>query len=254
MLEQILNMDGDYSIDAAREVLMEQIRIMHPVYENDNGKKSFIDPNDDSFAYGLFWSCDAGIAMWEMDEANADNEDFENPLRFYAPNGTNLWTDNFAIPTYAKNTDAAYAFMNFMLNHENAALNTDYVGSQMIAVGDDYTTLKDDYGVPQPGQPYDIFDAETNYACTIFPTEDNINYSAIMHNFNKQKEKAVNSLMVEVQNKAAQLTEDEGSSVNWFLIAICVLSIGGFTWWLIYKLTHLRPRLKPTPLLCNKTE
>ena len=252
MLEEILNMDGNYSIDAAREVLMEQIRTMHPVYENDNGKKSFVDPNDQSFAYGLFWSCDAGIAMWEMDEANADNEDFENPLRFYAPDGTNLWTDNFAIPTYAKNTDAAYEFMNFMLNHENAAINTDYVGSQMIALGDAIDELKygeDGYGVPEPGNSYDIFDADTNYACTIFPTQNNINYSAIMHNFDKQKEKAVNSLMVEVQNKAAQLTEDEGSSVNWFLVAICILAAGGFTWWLVHKLTHLRPRTKPTLLL-----
>ena len=259
MLEEILNMDGDYSIDAAREVLMEQIRTMHPVYENDNGKKSFVDPNDQSFAYGLFWSCDAGIAMWEMDEANADNEDFENPLRFYAPDGTNLWTDNFAIPTYAKNTDAAYEFMNFMLNHENAAINTDYVGSQMIALGDAIDELKygeDGYGVPEPGTSYDIFKADTNYACTIFPTQNNINYSAIMHNFDKQKEKAVNSLMVEVQNKAAQLTEDEGSSVNWFLVAICILAAGGFTWWLVHKLTHLRPRFKNTLLPDNndKTE
>lgn len=248
MLEEILNMDGNYSIDAAREVLMEQIRTMNPVYENDNGKKSFIDPNDTSFAYGLFWSCDAGIAMWEMDEANADNEDFENPLRFYAPDGTNLWTDNFAIPTYAKNTDAAYEFMNFMLNHENAAINTDYVGSQMIALGDDIDDLKEDYGVPEDDD-YDIFDPDTNYACTIFPTQNNINYSAIMHNFDKQKEKTVNSLMVDVQNKAAQLTEKEGFSVNWFLVAICVLAVGGFTWWLTYKLTHRRPRTKPTLLL-----
>ncbi len=255
MLEEILNMDGDYSIDAARAVLMEQIRTMHPVYENDNGKKSFIDPNNDDFAYGLFWSCDAGIAMWEMDEANADNEDFENPLRFYAPNGTNLWTDNFAIPTYAKNTDAAYEFINFMLNHENAAVNTDYVGSQMIAVGDAIDNLKygeDGYGVPEPGVIYDIFKQETNYACTIFPTEDNITYSAIMHNFDAKKEKAVNSLMVDVQNKAAQLTEEAGTSINWFLIVIVVLIVATLLWWLIYKLTHRRPRFMPTPLLPNQ--
>lgn len=256
MLEEILNMDGAYSIDAAREILMEQINTMHPVYENDNGKKSFIDPNNDDFAYGLYWSCDAGVAMYEMDEANIDNEDFENPLRFYAPDGTNLWTDNFAIPTYAQNTDAAYAFMNFMLNHENAAINTDYVGSQMIALGDAIDELKygeDGYGVPEDDD-YDIFDPETNYACTIFPTKNNITYSAIMHNFDKQKEKAVNSLMVDVQNKAAQLTEDEGKSINWFLVIILILTVAAFAWWLIYKLTHRRPRFKPTPLLPIKTE
>ncbi len=254
MLEQILNMDGEYLIDAAREVLMEQIHTMNPFYENDNGKKSFINPENDDFAYGLYWSCDAGTAMWELDEAGHDNY-----LRFYAPQGTNLWTDNFAIPTYAQNTDAAYEFINFMLNHENAARNIDYVGSEMVAVGDAIDFLKYDeeegYGVPVPGEEeYDIFDADTNWACTIFPTQDNINYSAIMHNFDKQKEKAVNSLMVDVQNKAAQLTEDEGKSINWFLVIILILTVAAFAWWLIYKLTHRRPRFKPTPLLPTKTE
>ena len=247
MLEEILNMDGNYSIDAAREVLMEQIRTMYPFYENDNGKKSFINPDNDDFAYGLYWSCDAGTAMWELDQAGHDNY-----LRFYAPQGTNLWTDNFAIPTYAQNTDAAYEFMNFMLNHEKAARNIDYVGSEMVAVGDAIDFLKYDeeegYGVPLPGEDFDVLEEGINWACTIFPTQDNINYSAIMHNFDKQKEKTVNSLMVEVQNKAAQLTEKEGFSVNWFLVAICVLAVGGFTWWLVYKLTHRRPRLKPTLL------
>ena len=55
--------------------------------------------------------------------------------------------------------------------------------------------------------------------------------------------------MVDVQNKAAQLTEKEGTNVNWFLVAILILAVAGFVWWLVYKLTHLRPRLKPTPLL-----
>ncbi|MCM1404419.1 MAG: extracellular solute-binding protein [Prevotella sp.] len=238
MLEAILNMDGAYTIDAARQILLEQITTMHPVYENDTGKKSFVNPYNDDFAYGLFWSCDAGLAMAEAMEADDDES---TTLRFYAPQGTNLWTDNFAIPTYAQNLEAAYAFINFMLTDTNAARNIDYVGSQMVATGDAMDALKDDYGVPTTDD-FDLFDADTNYACAVFPTQDNIIYAAIMHNFDTQKEKAVNNLMLEIQNKAAELTENDGGSVNWFLVVILVLAVVAVITWLVHRLTHLRPR------------
>ncbi|MBR4419129.1 MAG: extracellular solute-binding protein, partial [Clostridia bacterium] len=284
LLQDIINMNGAYNIEDARQVLMEQIRTMNPVYENDNGKKSFIDPNNDDFAYGLFWSCDAGLAMYELMEENAEDEDYVNPLRYYAPNGTNLWTDNFAIPTYAKNLDAAYEFINFMLDAENAAVNIDYVGSQMVAAGeaiDDMTGSKPaldedgnqifdengdpvieygDYYVPEdlknniPDNEEGIFNPDINYACTVFPNADNLTYAAVMKNFDKAKEKAVTNLMVEVQNKAAQLTEDEVGSTNLFLIALLVLAIAAFIWWLVYALTHRRPRIAPTTLALPQNE
>ncbi len=246
MLSDILNMDGNYNIDLARQILLEQIDTMHPIYENDNGKKAFMNPDNDDFAYGLFWSCDAGLAMNEVDDEKTD--EYDGNLRYYAPNGTNLWTDNFAIPTYAQNLDAAYAFINFMLSPENAADNIDYVGSQMVAAGTEIEDLKDDYGVTDPSDPdYDLFDADINYANAIFPTEDNITYSAIMHNFDKSKEKAVNNLMLEIQNKAAELTENEGGTINWFLVGLGIFAGVAFTWWLIHCLTHRRPRKLPDP-------
>lgn len=270
ILSDILNMDGDYNIDLARQILTDQIKTMHPTYENDNGKKAFKDPNDKRFAYGLYWSCDAGLTMMELDEEHEDEEDYDNPLHFYAPNGTNLWTDNFAIPTYAQNTDAAYAFINFMLRDENAARNIDYVGSQMVATGDAIDELKADYCVPgyefiyenddeengevigvktsDPGEIDPFEDYDTNLAVAIFPTQDNITYSAIMHNFDKAKEKSVNNLMLDIQNKAAQLTEKEGATVNWFLIALAIIAIVGLAWFIIYMVMHRRPKL-PDPLL-----
>lgn len=42
--------------------------------------------------------------------------------------GSNLWFDNFVIPKTAKNTEAAYAFINFMLEPEHAAQNAEYIG------------------------------------------------------------------------------------------------------------------------------
>lgn len=286
MLESILNMDGKYdidTIDTARDILIDQAKNMHPLYENDTGKRAFQNPDDKRFAYGLFWSCDAGLAMMELDEDHKKDADYENPLRYYAPDGTNLWTDNFALPTYAKNLDAAYAFINFMLDPETdvAARNIDYVGSQMVATGPYIDALKADYGVPgyesddeeddetdedvialtndeddedddedEDEEEANIFnDYDTNLAVTIFPSRDNFVYSAIMHNFDHAKEKAVNKLMLDIQNRASELTEKENGSVNLFLIVILVLAAGAFVWWLVYALTHRRPRQLTDPFI-----
>ena len=241
-LSDILNMQSDFKLEQARQVLADQIRTMNPFYENDNGKKAFLDPRDTRFAYGLFWSCDAGLAIGE----NVDGDKQLENLKFYAPHGTNLWTDNFAIPTYARNTDAAYAFMNFMLDPDNAADNIDYVGSQMAvadqdadgettAVGD----LKDDYGY-DPDE--DDFYFYNSYVNAVFPPDYTLNYSAIMHNFDPVQETAVNDLMVSIQNKAAQLTENAGGGkhiIQWFFVALAGV---GVVTAVVYCCINRRPR------------
>lgn len=61
----------------------------------------------------------------EAAEMLAENEH----LHYVVPEeGSNVWFDNFVIPKTAKNFDAAYAFINFMLRPENAAQNAEYVG------------------------------------------------------------------------------------------------------------------------------
>ena len=252
-LSNILNMQGDFQLSQARQVLEDQIRVMNPFYENDNGKKAFLDPRDTRFAYGLFWSCDAGLAIGE--NVDGDGEQKEN-LKFYAPYGTNLWTDNFAIPTYARNTDAAYAFMNFMLDPAQAISNIDYVGSQM-AVSDEATIdgeviidgevltsigdLKDYYGYDPDAEDGD-FDFYNSYVNAVFPPDYALTYSAIMHNFDPVQETAVNDLMVSIQNKAAQLTENAGGGthiIQWLFVA---LAGAGVVTAVVYCCTHRRPR------------
>ena len=50
-------------------------------------------------------------------------------LHYVIPSkGTNLWFDNIVIPKTAKNIDGAYAFINFLLEPENAAQNAEYIG------------------------------------------------------------------------------------------------------------------------------
>ncbi|MED4454018.1 ABC transporter substrate-binding protein [Metabacillus fastidiosus] len=68
-------------------------------------------------AIGLVWS---GVAS----EIMAENEDLE----YVVPKeGSNLWFDNMVIPKTAKNIKGAHQFINFMLDAEIAAQNTEYV-------------------------------------------------------------------------------------------------------------------------------
>lgn len=67
---------------------------------------------------GLVWSGTFQEILWE-------NEDVEYVI---PEEGSNLWFDNMVIPKTAKNVEAAHQFINFMLDPEVAAQNTEYVG------------------------------------------------------------------------------------------------------------------------------
>lgn len=59
----------------------------------------------------------------------AEMLDNNENLHYVIPSqGTNLWFDNIVIPKTAKNIEGAYAFVNFMLEPENAAQNAEYIG------------------------------------------------------------------------------------------------------------------------------
>ncbi|MGD9330693.1 MAG: extracellular solute-binding protein [Desulfobacterales bacterium] len=65
------------------------------------------------------------IGGWKMHEVNPD-------IDFIAPKSGALgWIDTFALPAKAKNVDAAYKWINFMLRPENAAIftNTEKYGT-----------------------------------------------------------------------------------------------------------------------------
>lgn len=75
----------------------------------------------------LMQNNEASIAvLWSGDAADimSENEDID----YVVPKeGSNLWFDNMVIPKTAKNIDGAHQFINFMLDAEVAAQNTDYV-------------------------------------------------------------------------------------------------------------------------------
>ncbi len=69
-------------------------------------------------AIGVIWAGDASIAI-------DDNPDLDYVL---PPEGTNLWVDSMVIPASATNIDGAHQFINFLLDPEVAARNTEYIG------------------------------------------------------------------------------------------------------------------------------
>lgn len=71
---------------------------------------------------------EASIGVTWSGEA-AEMLDQNSHLHYFVPSqGSNLWFDNMVIPKTAKNKKGAYAFINFMLDPQNAAQNAEYIG------------------------------------------------------------------------------------------------------------------------------
>lgn len=127
-------------IDGAREVMGMGLNSLHYSLNDKNRdhlveakeKLDSLTPNikaivgdeirmlmeNDEAGIGVVWSGTAQELMWEKDN-----------LEYVLPEeGSNLWFDNMVIPKTAKNPEAAHQFMNFILDPENAAQNTEYVG------------------------------------------------------------------------------------------------------------------------------
>ena len=109
-----LNLKDDKALRQATDKLIELIPNVKAIIGDE------ITPlmiNNEA-TVALTWSGQAADMMWE-------NED----LDFAVPEeGSNLWFDNMVIPKTSQNIEGAHAFINFMLDPENAAQNADYVG------------------------------------------------------------------------------------------------------------------------------
>ena len=121
-------------------------------------------------AIGLVWSGTAQEIMWE-------NEDVE----YVVPKeGSNLWFDNMVIPKTSKNIEAAHQFINFMLDPEVAAQNTDYVG----------------YSTPNKGA-LQYMDAEVISDTRFYPNEEMTAKLEVYENLGKKMLSFYNDLYLE---------------------------------------------------------
>lgn len=101
------------------------------VYDSDSPKSVLITGDCN---VGLVWNAEVALAM-------AENPDIEI---IFPEEGGYLFLDNWTIPTGAKNSDAAYQFIDYMLEAENSAACSEelpYLNPNDAALeilGDDY--------------------------------------------------------------------------------------------------------------------
>ncbi len=108
---------------------------------------------------GVMWSGNAADMM-------ADNED----LNYMVPKeGSNIWFDNMVIPKGAKNIEGAYKFINFMLDPEHAAQNTEYVG----------------YSTPNK-KALTLLPKEISEDERFYPNEETVNHLEVYENLGKK--------------------------------------------------------------------
>ncbi|MBR5614172.1 MAG: extracellular solute-binding protein [Clostridia bacterium] len=110
-----LNTSDRAELDRAYKWLVEQKERVNPIYMGDEVIDSMIAGNK---AMAIVYSGDAAYIM-------SENEN----LGFYTPqSGTNLWIDGMVITNECKNDDLAYKWIDFMLEPQNASLNSETVG------------------------------------------------------------------------------------------------------------------------------
>lgn len=109
-----LNSKDAQELDAAAEKLVDLAPNMKALVA-DEIKMYMIQ---EEAALAVTYSGEAADMMWENEA-----------ISYILPEeGSNLWFDNMVIPHTVQNEEAAYAFINFMLEPEVAAQNADYIG------------------------------------------------------------------------------------------------------------------------------
>lgn len=110
-----MNTTDEAQINEAYEWLVRQKECMNPIYGGDEIIDNMITGNK---AMAVVYSGDAAYII------------SENPnLDYFVPEqGTNRWYDAMVISKECQNDDLAYAFINYMLDEDNALANTEEVG------------------------------------------------------------------------------------------------------------------------------
>lgn len=114
-----MNTEDPDEINAAMEWLLELDETMDPAYVTDEIIDNLASNKEKEGRYmGVVYSGDAAYIISE-----------DENMKFFAPQqGTNFWTDAMVLSSACKVDDLAYAFMNFMLDYDNAYANSSYVG------------------------------------------------------------------------------------------------------------------------------
>lgn len=110
-----MNTTNEKEIQEAYDWLLQCVQTMNPEIVMDEIIDNMAQGRK---ALGLIYSGDATYVM-------AENEN----MGYYLPeSGTNLWSDAMVIPKNAKNSELAYAFINYASDYDGAYDNSSYIG------------------------------------------------------------------------------------------------------------------------------
>ena len=110
-----LNSENPKEIEEAKELLLEQRKLVDPIYGVDNGTTMIPAGESD---INMIWSGE-GLNLQD-----------ENPNLVYVvpKEGANFWIDSLCIPSNAKNVSGAEKFINFVSDKESALRIADEIG------------------------------------------------------------------------------------------------------------------------------
>lgn len=123
-----LNSENQKEIEEAKELLLEQRKLVDPVYGVDNGTTMI--PAGES---------DINV-IWSGEGLNLQDE-YPNLTYVVPKEGANFWIDSLCIPHNAKNVSGAEKFINFVSDKESALRIADEIG---------YTTPNKEARLEQP--------------------------------------------------------------------------------------------------------
>ena len=110
-----LNSTDQKELEEAKELLLEQRKLVNPLYGVDNGTTMIPAGETD---INMIWS---GEGLNLQDE-------YPNLVYVVPEEGANFWIDSLCIPTNAKNVEGAEKFINFVSDKGNALRIADEIG------------------------------------------------------------------------------------------------------------------------------
>ena len=119
-------------------------------FEVDSGKTDMV--SGEKIGANLAWS---GDATWAIYEAQTEND---AEIYFSLPEeGSNIFTDSWAIPKVSSHHQYALDFIDFMCQEEQAISNMDYVGyTTSTATSGVLEYIRDLYDIRDAGEEYEL--------------------------------------------------------------------------------------------------
>ena len=240
----LMNKVDKETIDAA-EVILKNIRQNVYSFETDSGKSDMVTGK---VVANLQWS---GDAVYAMDQAEED----DTYLEWAVPKEcTNLWFDGWVmlkagISEDSRKQHAAEAFINFVSRPDNVVRNMYYIGyTSAIAGGEDslvYEYLEWCYGAEDDEEdvveyPLGYFfsgdNSDENYILIApedqtrrqlsaqYPTQEQIERSAVMMDFDEESTKNLNQMWINV--RCFNLSDI--SLQTWIIVIIATMVVAIF--------------------------